>query len=74
MVFIFNVNCSVAYTYCARITQNRGTSKNEAIVLEFDATVQQKENWVRGHSGGFLQTPAHSTLHSMDIRPFGLPH
>ena len=46
--------------------------REEAIVLGFGATVQQK-NGVRVHSGGFLHARAHSTLHCANIRPFGLP-
>ena len=49
--------------FCARITRKRETSKNKAIVFGFGATVQQKESSVRAHSGGFLQTLGHSTLH-----------
>ena len=60
MFLRFHVKCSAAY--CARITRQRETSENETTVLEFGTTVQQKENGVRAHSGGFLQTPAHSTL------------
>ena len=62
MFFRFHVKCNVAQTYCTRIRRRRETSKNEAIVLWFGATVQQKENGVRVQSGGFLQTPPHSTL------------
>ena len=40
--------------------------------MGFGATVQQKENGVRAHSGGFQQTPAHSTLQCGIIRPFCL--
>ena len=34
----------------------RETRENEAIALGFGTTVQHKENGVRAHSGGFLQT------------------
>ena len=43
-------------------TRERETSENEVIVLGFGATVQQKRNGVRAHSGDFLQTTPHSTL------------
>ena len=47
--------------------------ENETVVLGFGATMQQKENGVRVHSGRFLQTPAHSTLQCENIRLFRLP-
>ena len=47
MYFRFRVKCKAAWNYCARITRKRETSEDEAIVLEFDITVQQKENGVR---------------------------
>ena len=51
MFFRFHVKCNAAKIYCARLTRKRETSENEAIVLGFGATVQQKG--VRAHSGGF---------------------
>ena len=41
-----------------RITRKRETSENEGIVLGFGTAVRQKENGVRAHNGGFLQTSA----------------
>ena len=60
MFFRFHVKWNVAWTYCARTTGKRETNENEAIVLGFGATVQQKESGIGAHSGGFLQTPTHS--------------
>ena len=72
MFFRFHVKRNVAETYCARITRKRETNKNDAKVLGFGATVQQKENGIRAHSSGFLRTPPHSTLQCANIWPFRL--
>ena len=74
MFFRFHVKWNAAWTYFARITRKRETSENEVIVLGFGATVQQKENGVRAHSGDFLQTLAHSILQRANIWLFHLPH
>ena len=56
-----------------RLGYTKQTSKNKPIVLEFGAIVQHKENCLRAHSVGFLQTPAHRPLQCANIRPFRLP-
>ena len=56
MFFRFHVECNAAQTSFFRITQKRETSQSEAIVLWFGATVEQRENGIRVHSGGFLKT------------------
>ena len=73
MFFKLHMKCNAVLTYCTRITWKRETSENEVMVLGFIATVQHKENGVSAHSGGFLQTSAHSTLECSNIRPFRLP-
>ena len=55
------------------VTRKRETIESQAIVLEFGATEQQKENDVRANSGGLLQKPVHSTLQCANIRQFRLP-
>ena len=61
--FKFHVKCNAAWTSCTRITRKRETSENEATVLCFGATVQQKENGVRAHNSGLLSdtSPAIAT-------------
>ena len=51
-------------------TKERSKRERVLIVLGVGATLQRKENGVKAHSGGFLQTPAHSTLQYANIRPF----
>ena len=74
---VFQIPCEMLLTrlktYCARITQKKETSENEDKVWEFGATVEQKGNGVRAQSGGFLQTPTHSTLQCANIRLFRPP-
>ena len=73
MFFIFHMKCNAVWIHCAQITRERETNENEAIVLRFGATVQQKDNGVRSHSDGFQQSSAHGTLQCANIRPFRPP-
>ena len=58
-----------------RITRKREASDIEAIVLEFGASVQQKEleNGVSPHCNASLQTLSHSTLQCANAWPFRFP-
>ena len=72
MLLRFYVKCKAAETCCARYTGKRKKVRTRT-VLGFGASVQQKDNGVRAHSGGFLPTPSHSTLQCANVRPFGFP-
>ena len=68
----FQIRCEMQRgTDFLRPSNTEGRNKSHSSgVLRRSAT---KENGVTVHSGGFLQTPKHSTLQCANIRPFLLP-